>query len=206
MRIRKMNKYAIWLITTLSVLIFCPKEINAVENPVETVENCIYRSNIDDKYIDIDIPNEYNNINLSNKTYMCYTKITNKDSAQYQYINESGEIKVDENGFLITADGYIGVAMGSYFGEIGSKYIVYLDSGNNNTRFIKVIKVEAKADSDTDSFNFMGNTNNDIIEFVVDTNSEYMQNRIWQNGYIFGGNFNNYYKFNGNVNKIIKVI
>ena len=47
--------------------------------------------------------------------------ITDKTSKQWQYINASGRIKI-ENGYLMEGE-YIGVALGSYFGEIGTKYI-----------------------------------------------------------------------------------
>ncbi len=148
------------------------------------------------------MPDECMGLDLSAKTYMCYRKITDKTSRQYEYIYNSGEITVNDNGFLVTDDRYIGVAMGSYFGDIGSKYIMYLDNG----KIIKVVKVEAKADDDTCNNGFMGAVNNDVIEFVVDSQSPYMQRRKRSNGLIYGGNFNNYYEFNGNIISIRKVI
>ena len=65
--------------------------------------------------------------NSQTKTYMDYKMITDKSSKQWQYINASGRIKI-ENGYLME-DEYIGVALGSYFGEIGMKYIFTLDTG-----------------------------------------------------------------------------
>lgn len=79
--------------------------------------------------------------NSQTKTYMDYKMITNKSSKQWQYINASGKIKI-ENGYLMEGE-YIGVALGSYFGEIGTKYIFTLDTGKQ----IKVVKIEEKADA-----------------------------------------------------------
>lgn len=137
----------------------------------------------------------------SAKTYMDYKCITNTNSPQWEYIYNSGEITVCEDGFLRTADGYIGVAMGSYFGNIGSKYILTLDTGIT----IPVVKVEAKADQHTVS-GFAGYVAYDIIEFVIDTQATWMQENVWSNGYIFSGNFNNCELFNGKIIAIDKII
>ena len=138
--------------------------------------------------------------NLANKTYMDYRTITNTNSVQYQYIH-SDNIIVDERGFLVTADGYIGVALGTYFGEIGTKYIITLDTG----RTIKAVKVEVKADRDTCSHNVIAGSN-DLIEFVVDTQTDFMQQNTYSNGLVFQGNFNNFEEFNGNIIKVERVI
>lgn len=134
------------------------------------------------------------------KTYMDYRAITDKTSPQYQFIH-SDEITICEDGFLRDSEGYIGVAMGGYFGEVGSKYICRLDNGVE----IKVVKVEVKAEQDTVQ-NFYGKDNYDIIEFVIDTKAQWMQDNKWENGYIFSGNFNNHEAFNGKIVEIDKVI
>lgn len=136
----------------------------------------------------------------SAKTYMDYRAITNTSSAQYQFIH-SDEITICEDGFLRDNEGFIGVAMGSYFGPIGSRYICHLDTGKD----IKVVKVEAKDISHTFS-GFCGSTAYDIIEFVIDTKALWMQQNKWGNGYIFSGNFNNYSEFNGKIVAIDMVI
>lgn len=134
------------------------------------------------------------------KTYMDYRAITDKTSPQYQFIH-SDEITICEDGFLRDSEGYIGVAMGGYFGEVGSRYICRLDNGAE----IKVVKVEMKAEQDTVQ-GFYGKDNYDIIEFVIDTKAQWMQDNKWENGYIFSGNFNNYEAFNGKIVEIDKVI
>lgn len=136
----------------------------------------------------------------SAKTYMDYRAITDTSSAQYQFIH-SDEIMICEDGFLRDDEGFIGVAMGSYFGPIGSRYICHLDTDKD----IKVVKVEAKDTSHTFD-DFCGRTAYDIIEFVIDTKALWMQQNKWDNDYIFSGNFNNYSEFNGKIVAIDMVI
>ena len=136
----------------------------------------------------------------SAKTYMCQCAITDKSSRQYQYIHNSGEITIDERGFLRDKDGFYGVALGSYFGEIGSRYIFTLDTGIE----IPVVKVEEKADKHTID-GFYHKTDGSVIEFVVETQAEYMKENVHANGYIFSGNFNNNPEFKGKIQKIKKI-
>lgn len=135
----------------------------------------------------------------SAKTYMDYRAITNKASDQYKLIH-SDAITICEDGFLRDSDGFIGVAMGSKFGPIGSRYVCHLDNGKE----IKVIKVEAKADQHTVN-GFCGYVAYDIIEFVIDTKATWMQQNKWGNNYIFSGNFNNCDMFKGKIVNIDKV-
>ena len=76
------------------------------------------------------------------KSYMDYRTITSEMSEQYSYIDTHMTIK---NGYLINEQGYIGVALGSQFGVIGSKWVFELDTGNS----IYAVKIEHKDDSDT---------------------------------------------------------
>lgn len=135
------------------------------------------------------------------KTYMDYRKITDETSPQWKLIN-SNKIFVNQKGYLQTEDGFIGVALGSYFGEIGDKFIITLSSGKE----LKLIKVERKADIHTDQNNYAGSSNYDIIEFVIDTKTPYMKQNIMANGYIFNGNFNNNKEFEGAVVSIEKIL
>lgn len=146
-----------------------------------------------------EVPRPTNEL-LCNKTYMDYRKITNRDTAQWKYIY-SDAITVDDKGFLVTEDGYIGVALGSYFGPVGSKYIFELDTGIE----LKVVKVECKSDKHTCVNNYKAGSN-DVIEFVIDTKTDYMRQNVWGNGLIFQGNFNNCEDFKGNIISIKEVI
>jgi len=137
----------------------------------------------------------------STKSYMDYRCITNTASKQWNYIYNSGEITVCNDGFLRTTDGdYYGVALGSYFGEIGSKYVFTLDSGVE----LKVVKLDEKADKDTCENNYKHKIDGSIIEFVVDSSK--MDYAKGSNGYIYNGNFNNNHWLEGNITKIEKVI
>lgn len=131
----------------------------------------------------------------STKTYMDYRAITAKNSPQYKYIHNYMDI--GEDGFLRDEDGYIGVALGSYFGEIGSRYDFVLDSGIT----LHLIKVEEKSDADT-SYGFYHNCDGSVIEFVIDTKSAAMQKNRWNNGLIWSGNFNNCSEFKGRISSI----
>ena len=71
------------------------------------------------------------------KTYMDYRAITLTSSAQYQYIQEHMTIR---DGLLYDEDGYIGVALGSWWGDIGDKWIIELDTGIT----LKVVKIDEK--------------------------------------------------------------
>lgn len=127
------------------------------------------------------------------KSYMDYRKITDTTSPQYKLIH-SDEIFLDEKGFLRDEFLAYGVAMGSAWGDVGSKYTITLDNGIS----FDVIKVEEKSDLHTDSTNtydpFGG-----IIEFVIDTKSDWMISNTWSNGLIFQGSFNNCEDFKGEI-------
>lgn len=131
------------------------------------------------------------------KTYMDYRKITNKSSKQYQLLH-NGSFKYDDDGLIRTKGGeFIAVALGSYYGDIGTKYVCTLQSGNT-TNEVKLIKVEEKSNMHTT--NGCQASNNDIIEFVIDIDKA----RISYPTAIRLGDFN-YSKFNGYVKKMEKV-
>lgn len=128
------------------------------------------------------------------KTYMDYTAITMVGSKQYQYIQNNMYIS---NGLLYDDD-HIGVALGSWWGDIGSKWTIELDTGI----ILKVVKVDEKADAHT--YNGCGHvSDSSVIEFVID--SQTIPQEWWgANGLVFNGNFNNSEIFNGNILRIAK--
>lgn len=132
------------------------------------------------------------------KAYMDYKKITDKTSNQWRFIHTQQGVTVNNNGYLVTPDGYIGVALGGYFGDIGEKYLFELSSG----AILKLIKVEEKADKDTCGSNYMA-YDGSVIEFVVDPDK--MQAHIWSNGLVWQGNFNNNPEFAGEIKSIWRV-
>lgn len=138
--------------------------------------------------------------NSTAKTYMDYRATTVVSSAQYQFIHNN--LVVDKNtGFLYDKDGFIAVALGSYYGEIGDRYYVTLDTGV----VIPVVKAEAKASEDTDYSGCYQKYDMSVIEFVID--SDYAGNYFGfgSNGLVLNGNYNNYSLFRGNIVKFEKV-
>ena len=130
------------------------------------------------------------------KSYMDYKAITNKSSEQYKYIK--AYMTVNEKGLLVDEDGYIGIALGSYFGDIGSKYQITFSTGLS----INVVKIEAKADIHTNN-GCEQMYDKSVIEFVVDVDKAGEYYGVSSNGYILSGNFNNHRDFYGTIQKIV---
>ena len=135
------------------------------------------------------------------KTYMDYRMTTVVNSAQYQFIHNN--LTVDTNtGFLYDKDGFIAVALGSYFGKIGDRFYFTLDTGV----VLPLVKAEQKADVDTDAMGCQHLYDTSIIEFVID--SDYAGEYFWNNGngLVLNGNYNNYPLFDGDIEKVEKVL
>ncbi len=135
------------------------------------------------------------------KTYMDYRMTTVVDSRQYQFIRNF--LSVDKKtGFLYDEDGFIAVALGSYYGEIGDRYYFTLESGI----VLPLVKAEEKADVDTDATGCYHTLDGSVVEFVID--DEYAANFFGtnSNGYVLDGNYNNYSLFSGSFVKVEKVL
>ena len=135
------------------------------------------------------------------KTYMDYRMTTVVDSRQYQFIRNC--LSVDKKtGFLYDEDGFIAVALGSYYGEIGDRYYFTLESGI----VLPLVKAEEKADEDTDVTGCYHTLDGSVVEFVID--DEYAAARFGtnSNGYVLDGNYNNYPLFSGSFVKVEKVL
>lgn len=139
----------------------------------------------------------------SAKSYMDYRAITDRSSRQWKFINESEEVKIDERGFITDSNGYYAVALGSYFGPIGQRYIFTLRDGDR-IHELRVVKAESKADKDTRADGFAC-PDGHVIELVIDTDAAYMQERVEANGYICSGNLNKIEELRGEIIKIEKV-
>lgn len=128
----------------------------------------------------------------STKTYEDYRMITDPSSRQYRHIHT--HMSVDPTtGFLLDEDGFIGVALGYLFGEIGTRYYIVLDTGI----IIPVVKIDAKASVDaTDGCS--ANLNASVIEFVIDADIAY-DYFGGGNGLVNNGNYNNYEYLNGHI-------
>jgi len=135
------------------------------------------------------------------KTYMDYRMTTDPTSVQYHFIKN--ELTVDKKtGFLYDKDGFIAVALGSYYGSIGDRYYFTLDSGI----VLPLVKAEEKADEDTDSRGCYHLIDTSIIEFVID--SDIAGDYFWdnRNGLVLDGNYNNYSLFDGDIVKVEKAL
>lgn len=135
------------------------------------------------------------------KTYMDYRMTTVVSSRQYQFIHNN--LTVDKTtGFLYDCDGFIAVALGSYYGEIGDRFYFTLESGV----VLPLVKAEEKADVDTDSRGCYHTIDGSVIEFVIDDDyaKEYFSS--YSNGLVLDGNYNNYSLFSGSVVKVEKVL
>lgn len=114
------------------------------------------------------------------KSYMLRSSITSIESVQYKFIEENMEA---QNGFYVDKEGYLGVALGSWFGDIGTRWIFELSSGLK----LYTVKIEHKSDKHT--LNGCEHLEDkSVIEFVIDHET----NPYWigSNGYILNGNFN----------------
>lgn len=135
------------------------------------------------------------------KTYMDYRMTTVVGSRQYQFIHN--KLTIDKNtGFLYDKDGFIAVALGSYYGTIGDRFYFTLDTGI----VLPLVKAEEKADKDTDERGCYHLIDSSVIEFVID--DYYAGNYFWNNGngLVLNGNYNNYPLFKGNIVKVEKVL
>ncbi len=130
------------------------------------------------------------------KTYMPISTITSKSSRQYKFIEE--HITVDEEtGLTFDEDGFIGVALGSVFGEIGTRYYITLDTGI----VLPVVKIDAKSDSHTVDGCYHANDKS-VIEFVINRSAAEEFFGVGGNGLIKNGNLNNDERLKGRIEKV----
>lgn len=97
------------------------------------------------------------------KSYMTMLALS-ESSPQYQYLaNET----YDSQNLRITNDGYYAVAMGSYYGILGDKFIVTFDNGTQ----VPVVKVDEKSDAHTSEACYGMSMEHDgsIIEPIITT-------------------------------------
>ena len=130
---------------------------------------------------------------------MDYSKITNTSSPQYKF---KPNMYLGSNGLYYHKDypEYFGVALGSYFGDIGTFYEFTLDTG----KVLKVVKVEHKADVHTIN-GAQHYKDGSVIEFIINTKVATNHFGGCSNGYVSCGNFNNQSEFKGSIIKIKRI-
>jgi hypothetical protein len=129
----------------------------------------------------------------ASKTYLDHSLISSQ-STQGRYIDTH---MTSRNGLLYDKDNFIGVALGSYFGIIGNRFIFTLSTGIE----LRVVKVEEKSDAHTYG-GCVQRWDRSVLEFVIDSDTSTFW--IGTNGYVANGNFNNLSQFNGTIIKIMK--
>ena len=107
--------------------------------------------------------------NSQKMTYMDYRAITDKSSKQYK-LQQDPYVCVDESGFLMYRSNWYVVAMGSYWGKVGDKFIVHLDNGE----LIPIIIGDIKSNRHTDKLNY-AHADGHVLEFLIDSNSAPMK-------------------------------
>lgn len=178
---------------TKSAMVAAEKQKQAEEQKAkqedETLSQLGFKTK-EDKLVTNDQPVCPNPLNGETKSYMDGAKVTNTASKQYQLLQT---MHINDQGFYATDDGFIGVALGSYYGPIGSKFTVTLSNGNT----FKVIKADEKSDNDVYNGCYH-KQDGSMMEFVIDTETA---GEYWGmiNGYVLGGNFNNCEQFNGTI-------
>jgi hypothetical protein len=129
----------------------------------------------------------------SSKTYMSHTLIS-RNSIQGRYIDAHMVVR---DGFLYDSAGFMGVALGSSFGDIGDRFIFTLSTGVE----LRLVKIERKSDDHT--FNGCEQRwDNSVIEFVIDPATTEIAKA--SNGYFAQGNFNNLEEFRGDIVRVQK--
>ena len=171
-----------------------------------------FRSSDNAKTFDInelyDYQKEYNTVEMdvcslsTTKSYESYRAITAVDSAQYKFIRNYMHVD-EETGLLVDNDGFIGVALGSYYSNvIGTRFYFTMNTGV----VIPFVMIDQKADAETDSMHCYHTYDGSMIELVIDP--LIAKNYFNRNGYSItvAGNFNNFAPFNGYVVKVEKVL
>ncbi len=136
----------------------------------------------------------------STKTYMSYKSVTARNSKQYKHIHNKMTVD-EETGLLYDEDGFIGVALGSSFGDIGTRYYFTLDTGI----VLPVVKVDAKASVDAPN-GCSHSKDASVIEFVIDSKIAGEYFGVGGNNLVSHGNLNNDSRLKGKIEKVELVL
>lgn len=148
-------------IVLVAFLIIMPKNVYAEINPNQVASD--YNMELWEMWT-------HDTANSQKMTFMDYRAITNKASNQYKF-QQRDDVWVDEYGFLVQNSEWYVVAMGSYWGKIGDKFIVRLENGET----ISCVLGDIKADRHTDKLNYSHASDGHVIEFLIDSSAPYMK-------------------------------
>ena len=160
----------IWMLKAVTITTVGITSVSLIDNMVKqtTEEHTVEEHTVSYEpvimYYSMDKTMDVPDGDTSFKTYMDYRAITNTDSIQYKMQQEA---YTDEYGLRKYKNGDYMVAMGSYYGKVGDRFRITLDSGET----IRCIMGDAKADCHTDAYNQYTpcGSGKNVIEFVVDT-------------------------------------
>jgi len=130
----------------------------------------------------------------STKSYMYLHSITSTTSKQFRLVVEHMNAV---GGLMYDGEGNIGVALGSWWGEVGSVWTIELSSG----KILRVVKIDEKADQHVIN-GCQHKVDGSVIEFVIEAQTN--EYEYGSNGFILSGNFNNHIDFNGDIIRVRK--
>ena len=147
----------------------------------------------------INVPDSLGNIH----TYMGWQMVTSPSSNQYKFRNDVG-MNFDSEGFAVVDDRYV-VACTTTYGNVGD----YVDFVQEDGSVINAVIGDIKSQGDP-GCTIWGHNNGDcIVEFVVDKNSWYTNNRgshvnpgnadfhpEWNQNIVKAINYGSYYDYN----------
>ena len=154
-------------------------EAESVQNTI--VERVVYKTRI--KYIEVEAQPILTEMDCPASMFMSICakqKITREGSRQLAYVILS---TTDEIGFCLFQDRFM-VAMGSYYGDLGSCFLVTLSNGVQ----LEVVMTERKRDDHTDRLNQHHLSDGSVIEFIIDR--DVMDKNLQERGdmfAVFGG-------------------
>ncbi len=128
----------------------------------------------------------------STKSYMYLHSITSTTSKQFRLVVDHMNAV---GGLLYDGEGNIGVALGSWWGEVGSIWTIELSTGKT----LRVVKIDEKADQHVID-GCQHKIDGSVIEFVIEAQTN--EYEYGSNGYILNGNFNNHIDFNGDIIRV----
>lgn len=110
------------------------------------------------------VPNKTVGCRSEFKSYMAYTAVTSRNSAQYKLLNGASAYTDPETGIRMV-DGRYCIAVGTgYCSKIGTKIDLVLKNGN----VIKCILGDVKSDAHTDPTHRFHAVDGSVAEFIID--------------------------------------
>lgn len=112
------------------------------------------------------------------------------ESCHVNWVGRQAEImdtlEIGNDGLLRDEDGFVAAALGSAFGEVGSRWLFLLRQ-TDGYKLLRIVKADDKG-AYTDETGTYGSICGEVIEFIVA--EENMPHE--SNGYAYGGNLDKY--------------